>query len=142
VKARTTLLLLRFRFHLQSLGPDRQPIELLAEDLVTVGFTGTPAKPEWLATDATSTLLAATAAGNIDPAAARDHLAQALGATASLMPAILEIGNQRGAELLDAHRRVRKVAKSRTKIKGVALLPPVDLLGAYIYLPAPAKAGA
>jgi superfamily II DNA or RNA helicase len=142
VKARTTLLLLRFRYHLQSIGPDRQPIELLAEDLVTVGFTGSPAKPEWLPVDATDTLLTATPTGNIDPAAARDHLAQALGATASLMPAIVEIGSQRGAELLEAHRRVRKVAKSRTKIKGVALLPPVDLLGAYIYLPAPAKAGA
>ena len=46
-----------------------------------------------------------------------------------------------GAELLEAHRRVRKVAKGRTRIRGVALLPPVDLLGAYIYLPAAAKAG-
>jgi hypothetical protein len=141
VKARTTLLLLRFRYHLQSLGPDGHPIDLLAEDLITVAFTGTPAKPEWLPTEATDTLLVATAAGNIDPAAARDHLTQALGATAALTPALLELGAKRGAELLEAHRRVRKVAKGRTKIRGVALLPPVDLLGAYIYLPAAAKAG-
>jgi superfamily II DNA or RNA helicase len=141
VKARTTLLLLRFRYHLQSLGPELQPVDLVAEDLITVGFTGVPTKPEWMSTEATEALLAATAAGNIDPAVARDHLTHVLGATAALMPALVEIGNTRGAQLLDAHRRVRKVSKSRTKIRGVELLPPIDLLGAYVYLPV-AKAGA
>jgi hypothetical protein len=56
------------------------------------------------------------------------------------MPALLTLGHSRGAELLEAHRRVRKVAKGRTKVRGVELLPPIDLLGAYLYLPVAATA--
>lgn len=141
VSARTALLLVRFRFHIQSFGHDRQPIELLAEDLTTVAFAGTATKPSWLAAEATEGLLSVAASGNVDPEVARDHLRKLLADADTLAPALLELGNRRGVELLEAHRRVRKVAKERTKVRGVELLPPIDLIGAYVYLPVAAKAG-
>lgn len=142
VTSRTTVLLLRFRFHLQSLGPDRQPIELLAEDLTTVAFTGTAAHPTWISAEVTEGVLHASASGNVDPQLARDHLRGVLADLDMLDPGLLDLGNRRGKDLLEAHRRVRKVSKERGRVRGVELLPPIDVIGAYVYLPTSAKVGA
>jgi superfamily II DNA or RNA helicase len=142
VATRTVLLLVRFRFHLQSTGPGGKPIELLAEDLTTLGFTGTPTEPAWLPPETTDAVLASTPAGNIDPASARDHLCRVLEGRAALDPQLLAFGKQRGQALLEAHRRVRKVGRGKTRVRGVDLLPPIDLLGLYLYLPVAAKAAA
>ncbi|MFT3693978.1 MAG: helicase-related protein [Kofleriaceae bacterium] len=141
VTSRTAVLLLRFRFHLQSQGPGKQPIELLAEDLATVAFTGTAAKPSWLSAEATDTVIHASASGNVDPQIARDHLRVVLADLDTLAPGLLELGHQRGKELLEAHRRVRKVSRERGRVRGVELLPPIDVIGAYVYLPTLTKVG-
>jgi hypothetical protein len=78
VAVRTTLLLLRLRFHLHAVGADGREHPLLAEETLTVGFTGTATAPAWLDEAAAEALLAATPAGNIDPGVARDHLKKVL----------------------------------------------------------------
>jgi hypothetical protein len=42
----------------------------------------------------------------------------------------------RASALLEAHRRVRRVARAGAKTRGVDVLPPIDILGVYVYLPA------
>lgn len=142
VSTRTTLLLLRLRFHVQSLTAERLPHALLAEDIALAAFTGAAASPTWLEDPATEALLTVTPSSNIDPAAARDHLSRVLADAATLEPALLKLARQRADALLDAHRRVRKVARAGARIRGVDLLPPIDLLGAYVYLPVGGKSAA
>jgi len=136
VAVRTTLLLLRLRFHLHAIGADGREHPLLAEETLTVGFTGMPAAPTWLDDGAADALLAATPAGNIDPGVARDHLTKVLEGAAALAAPLRAQADARASALLDSHRRVRRVARAGAKTRGVDVLPPIDILGVYVYLPA------
>jgi superfamily II DNA or RNA helicase len=136
VTTRTTLLLLRLRIHLHTRTPGGEPRALLAEDLALAAFTGTPGKPTFLDDDAAEALLAAAPAANIDAAAARDHLAAILADLGALRPALGEIGRRRAADLLAAHKRVRRAARAADRAQRAELLEPVDVLGVYLLLPA------
>ncbi len=130
VAARTTVLLLRLRYHLHGDGPP-----LLAEDTALAAFTGAPDAPTWLDDGAAEALLAARPSGNLDAQVARDHLRRVLAGRDALRAPLAALAARRAAALLDAHRRVRKVARGRARTKGVDVLEPVDLLGVYVYLP-------
>jgi hypothetical protein len=136
VAVRTTLLLLRLRFHLHAVGADGREHPLLAEETLTVGFTGTATAPTWLDEAAAEALLAATPAGNIDPGVARDHLKKVLDGADALAAPLRAQADARASALLEAHRRVRRVARAGAKTRGVDVLPPIDILGVYVYLPA------
>ncbi len=136
VSTRTTLLLLRLRYHIVSEDRSGTRRALLAEDQVLAGFTGSPKNPEWLAQDALESLLDAPPAKSIGTDIAREHLQGILDDFDAIAPRLNEVAEERGQALLEAHNRVRKAAKARVKgLKVEAHLPP-DVLGVYVYLPA------
>ncbi len=146
VAKRTTLLLLRLRFHLVTPRPDGADQKLLAEDQLVLGFRGAPDQAEWLAPDAVEPLLRAEPQANLPPDLARDRflapvLAALRGREGPFQAAIEEAVRQRGQDLLEAHRRVRKAARHAVRSLRVEPHLPADVLGAFVLLPV-ADAGA
>ena len=135
VATRSTLLLLRLRFHIvtQSAGRARQ---LLAEDSLTVAFEGAPAEAAWLDEAATEALLQAEASANVHPKQAASFVGKVVDGFAHIAPMLDELAERRGHELLAAHVRVRQAAglRQRDYPRVEAQLPP-DALGIYVYLP-------
>ena len=134
VSRRTTLLLLRFRFHVVTeKGRDRR--ELLAEEAGLLAFEGAPAAPAWLDPAAAEALLEAAPSANFDPGLARDAVKKVVDDLPALEPALAAAASERAAALHAAHERVRAAAGSRVRTREVAPQPPVDVLGVYVYLP-------
>ena len=136
VQVRTTLVLVRFRFHLlvDDAGDQRQ---LLAEDAGVLAFTGAPERARWLPQTAVEELLAARPDANVAPEQAGAFVRAVTDGWAHLAPHLDEAARERGDRLLEAHRRVRDAARR----KGVRFqvrphLPP-DALGIYVLLPVP-----
>ncbi len=142
VSRRTTVILLRMRFHIVNQGRDGKERPLLAEDLALVGFTGSPDAAHWLDTDAVERLLLADADANIGAEQARNAIARILDRFDLLRPHLDQIAEERGTELFDAHRRVRKATKSGVRALSVDVHKPADVLGIYVFLPTPALGGA
>jgi len=137
VATRTTLLLIRDRFHLTlpSRSGDR---EAVAEQAVTLAFQGAPGSARWLADDQMSAVVAAQATGNIARAQAEDVLNRTLDGLPVLQAHLDERGEQLAEELIASHRRVREsTGQTRRGLRARADMP-ADLLGVYIYLPQPA----
>lgn len=134
VGRRTSLLLLRLRFHLIiSLAEHRR--QLLAEDAALVAFTGTGGAPEWLDDEQTDGLLAAHPDANVSPDQAARYATRLVEALPALAPALDDFARRRARELLATHRRVRQGARGGGSVEVEAQLP-VDVLGAYVLLPA------
>jgi hypothetical protein len=79
-------------------------------------------------------LLAATPDANVPAAQARELMQRLLDNLAPLLPPLDDSARRRGAELLDAHRRVRTAARHTSQVTVEPQLPP-DLLGVYLLLP-------
>ena len=140
VTKRTTLLLVRYRFHIVTTSADRQQ-PLLAEDSEVLAFSGSPQNAEWLPRDQAEKLLQAEPEVNVSPDQASHFLQTLVDGFDAIRPHLEEAARQRGDELLEAHRRVR----TASRIKGVShhvepQLPP-DVLGIYIFLPTVASKG-
>jgi hypothetical protein len=141
VLKRTTLLLVRYRFHM--VLPGRYGDKpLIAEDARVLGFAGPPANPEWLADETALALLHATADANTAPEFARTAIGRILEGLQEVLPEV----NRRGAELADelreAHRRVRRSTDQAVRGVRVMLQGDADILGTYVYLPFTADQGA
>jgi len=136
IERRTTLLLLRMRFHIVNLGRDGTEHPLLAEDLVLAGFGGSPDRAEWLEPKALEPLLDVNADTNIGADQAQTHISRVLERFKDLLPRLDQIAEERGQVLLDAHRRVRKATRSGVRALKVDVYKPADVLGVYVYLPA------
>jgi superfamily II DNA or RNA helicase len=132
VSRRTTLLLLRFRFHLTSL---RQPEPLLAEECRLLAFSGPVQSPDWLPNEVAEPLLGYKPDVNIEPDLASEMLRKVIEGAPSLVPQIEATAKHRAGELLRAHRRVRTAAKATRIEHKVEFQPPADILGVYVYLP-------
>jgi len=140
VSRRTTLALLRLRFHLLSGAAGEAP--MLVEDARVAAFAGPAEAPEWLPGEEAERLAEeATPAGNVPPDVAREQLRRAAAEVERLRPALDEIARARAAALHAAHVRVREAAKRRTA--GVRVEPqlPADVLGLYVLLPVPRAGG-
>jgi superfamily II DNA or RNA helicase len=131
VAARTTALLVRLRYDLSSSrGGERQ----LAEEIRLVAFSGTYEAPAWLDDAQAAALVAAEPSSEV----AHEHRVRELerfnSGFASLSPHVEALAATRAAELRDAHDRVRAGARigGRTTVDPQL---PVDILGAYVYLP-------
>ena len=134
VSRRTTLLLLRLRFHLDL--PSRNGTKrVIAEDAQTVAFRGTADAPDWLSPEETRALLAASPDANVPADQAREIAARALDRLGSLEDELSRRADAAAEQLLESHRRVRSGAGAARR--GLAVRPqkPVDVLGVYIYLP-------
>ncbi len=136
VQVRTTLLLLRLRFHLLAQDRQRQSRPLLAEDLLVAAFRGAPEQAQWLDEAEVEALFSAAPAGNIAEDLAQDLLRRSLGRHDQLLPHLQALGEERGRQLLQSHTRVRRAAKVEDKQLSVQTHAPPDILGLYLYLPA------
>ncbi len=131
VKQRTTLLLLRFRYHILSSGKLGEQA-LLAEDCQVAAFSGSPKTATWLPQAEAEALLQITPDTNVAPDIAKQQLRSIITDIGNLQGQLNQLAEKRGAELLDAHKRVRlhRGVSHRLETK----LPP-DILGLYLYLP-------
>ncbi len=134
VTVRTTLLLARFRYHILTLRGE-QETALLAEDCRVIGFTGAPDTAKWLAPDEAEALLDARPDANITPQQASDFVRRAVDGFDHLREALNVAAEQRGQEVLDAHRRVRAAARMTGVRYAVQPQLPPDVLGVYVLLP-------
>jgi hypothetical protein len=138
VHTRTTLLLVRLRFHLQTpqrAGKEAQP--LLAEECRIFAFRGIPQEAAWF-DDAQEieALLHAKSQANI-PGMQIEYFLQQVssGFDGYLQPKLEQLAHERANDLLQAHRRVRRAAS--LGVRNVVVQPqlPPDVLGMYVYLP-------
>ncbi len=134
VERRTTLLLLRLRYHLIT-KTDSDERQLLAEDSLTLSFEGAPENAQWLDTEIAEALLHAEPDENIHPQQAAEFVQRVVDGFEHIAPKLDEIARQRGDELLEAHQRVRAAARQRGVRYSVEAQLPPDVLGIYVYLP-------
>lgn len=134
VRTRTTLLLVRFRYHIITRRAGEEQT-LLAEDCALLGFQGAPDRAVWLEPDEAEALLGATPDDNIHPAQASQFVRQVVDGFEHLRGPLEAAAQERGKALLDAHRRVRTSARQRGISYRVEPNLPPDVLGIYVYLP-------
>lgn len=134
VTEKTTLLLVRNRYHLNVKKRGGEPKTLLAEEIIAPAFTGPPDKAVWLTEEDAKALLDAKPSSNTNPSLAKAQLERLVATAASLEPALAEIAKERAANLEDAHNRVREQAKMTGKAIVEPMLP-ADLLACFILLP-------
>jgi len=137
VQTRTTLLLVRLRFHIRTparAGGELQP--LLAEDCAVFAFRGVPQNAQWFDEEQEiAALLQAHSEANTASAQIQHFLRQALdGYQQYLAPHLEVLARERAEALREAHRRVRRSAALSVDVTVEPQLPP-DILGVYVYLP-------
>ncbi|MEV8550097.1 DEAD/DEAH box helicase [Streptomyces glaucescens] len=139
VSVRTTLLLVRYRFHL-TLPSRTGERQVVAEDARLLAYEGLPQRARWLDDDAAAALLGARATANTHELAARNAITRALEGLPGLADHLTEYGTRLAAELDASHRRVRKA--NEEIVRGLKVVPqePADVLGVYVYLPPAAPA--
>lgn len=134
VARRTTVLLLRLRYHIVKIFMG-QETPLLAEDCLSVAFAGAPENPEWLENGVAEELLDVRPDGNIGADQAKVFIGKVIAGFEGLRPRLKEVAIRRGEELLDAHRRVRSASKQTGVTYRVEPHLPPDVMGIYVYLP-------
>lgn len=134
VTTRTTILLLRLRYHIiTTRGDEVSP--LLAEDTQLVGFRSAPSTADWLVRGEAESLLMATPDDNVTDDVARNFIQKVIDEFDHLRRRLDEMAEAHGKEVLDAHQRVRTAAR-RTGVKySIEPQLPPDVLGLYVYLP-------
>jgi hypothetical protein len=135
VQTRTTVLLVRFRYHiLTTINEVTRP--LLAEDCQVVAFSGAPATPSWLSREVAESLLQAEPDENVSDDVARAFVRKVLDNLGPIQGRLDVTAYERGKELLAAHRRVRQAIQRRGMKETIEPQLPADILGLYVYLPA------
>jgi superfamily II DNA or RNA helicase len=134
VAKRTTLMLVRYRFHLTlpSRNGDRQ---IVAEDARLLAFEGSPANAKWLPGEAASALLSVDADENTAPELATNTVQRVLDGLPDLVGELERYGDELAAELRDSHARVRSQTGEIVRGLRVVAQKPADVLGVYVYLP-------
>ncbi len=136
VSTRTTALLVRFRYDLRTRTRQGEG-NALAEEVRVLAFTGPPDAAAWLAdADEADRLLDLFPAGNVLPEQAIAALDRVVDGLDDLRPAIERVAAARAADLMAEHERVRDVVSLRGRTTVTPQLP-VDILGIYVFLPAP-----
>ncbi len=134
VNTRTTLLVARFRYHLQVGGGDAETI--LCEEIVPLACTGPTDAPQWLAPEDGERLLAARPERNLIQTAMDQQLSLLLPTLPKLQQLLAAVAEERAAAQLTAHERVREASRTKGRVTIRPVLP-VDILGAYVVLPKP-----
>ncbi|PRX50861.1 SNF2 domain-containing protein [Prauserella shujinwangii] len=134
VDTRTTLLLVRYRFHLTLPSRSGQR-QLVAEDARLLAFRGSPANADWLPSADAVALLEASADENTDREFAERTMQRVLDGLDATTAHLESYGDELAAELLASHRRVRSAAGEIVRGLHVTAQRPADVLGAYVYLP-------
>ncbi len=132
VSTRTTLLVARFRYHLQPAGADAGT--LLCEEIVPLACIGSPEAPQWLSPEESERLLSAQPDRNLLPTAIEQQVGILLPALPKFQQALAPVASERAAAQLAAHERVREATRAKGRVTICPVLP-VDMLGAYVLLP-------
>ncbi|OPL19557.1 MAG: hypothetical protein AVO35_10365 [Candidatus Aegiribacteria sp. MLS_C] len=134
VSTRTTLLLLRFRYHLRQ-DDVRGSRTFLAEDSQLMAFEGEPSNPQWLSQEDAEKLIHLKPDDNTPPDQARHFVQLVLDQFKILNTSIEARARKRAEKLLEAHREVRSAARMQNVQYEVEPKLPADLIGVYVYLP-------
>ncbi len=134
VERRTTLLLVRFRYHIVSVRKGKEH-ELLAEDVKAYAFAGSPQNAEWLSQDKAEALIRAKPDANIAPEQAQVFVSRVIEGFDKIQPKLEAFAIQRGERLLEAHMRVRRAARMGGRRPRIEPHLPPDIIGIYVYLP-------
>jgi hypothetical protein len=134
VEKRTTLLLVRYRFHLALPSRDGNR-EAVAEDIATLAFEGAPTSASWLGADAVRSLLNAAPDANLPGQAAVDQIQRILDGLPAVARHLEEHGEALAEATRESHRRVRTTAGHVRRGLRVEAEKPADILGVYVYLP-------
>ncbi|MEU2508165.1 DEAD/DEAH box helicase [Streptomyces sp. NPDC007863] len=135
VATRTTLLLVRYRFHL-TLPSRSGEKQLVAEDTRLLAFQGSPKNAVWLGQQEAVELLDASATENTDPHFGERTMTRILGQLPDVAEHVAAYGDELAAELDASHRRVRAASGEIVRGLTVTAQKPADILGTYVYLPA------
>ncbi|MFF0063331.1 DEAD/DEAH box helicase [Streptomyces sp. NPDC005279] len=135
VATRTTLLLVRYRFHL-TLPSRSGEKQLVAEDARLLAFRGSPKNAEWLSQEEALALLDATASENTDSHFGERTMTRILGQLPEAYDYLESYGDELAADLDASHRRVRAAYGEIVRGLSVTAQKPADVLGAYVYMPA------
>jgi superfamily II DNA or RNA helicase len=134
VSTRTTLLVVRYRFHLEL--PSRSgPRQLIAEDVATLAFEGSPAHARWLAPELVTPLMHVRPSGNVPAPQAAQFLSRSLDGLPDIAGHLEQHGEKLADRLLDAHRRVRRASTEIVRGLKVTVEPGADILGVFVYIP-------
>ncbi len=134
VTKRTTLLLVRFRYHIITEKGEREN-PTLAEDAGLLVFEGAARNANWINDFDGEKLLKAKPKANILADQAKHFLDDIIGNFNQIGPHLDEVARTRGEALLQAHQRVRTAAKIRGIHYRIEPVLPPDILGIYVYLP-------
>jgi superfamily II DNA or RNA helicase len=132
VSTRTTLLVARFRYHLQVAGSAFETI--LCEEIVPLACTGSADSPQWVSTDESERLLTAKPERNLTQTAVDQQLGLLVPSLPKFQSSLLNVAGKRAAAQLEAHERVREASRTKGRVSIQPVLP-VDILGAYVLLP-------
>lgn len=134
VSTRTTLLVVRYRFHLHL--PSRAGSrELVAEDVATLAYEGSPSTPRWLPAEAVAPLLSAKPSGNVPAPQAAQFITRALDGLPDVAGHLSDHGEELAARLRESHRRVRRASAEVVRGLTVTVEPGADVLGVFVYVP-------
>lgn len=131
VDSRTTVVLLRIRHQLNTIG--LRTSELLVEEATAIAWLG-PAQGDTLQSEAALSLLALPALGTPPRAVQEREIGRALLIAVERASAIAQFAEERAQQLLSDHRKVREAAHARGSYSVKPLLPP-DIIGVFVLLP-------
>ncbi|WP_068396368.1 helicase-related protein [Kribbia dieselivorans] len=134
VSTRTTLLLVRYRFHL-TLPSRSGERTVVAEDARLLAFEGSPNNARWLDDAEVEALTEARATGNIPEAQAADFVRRAVDGLPVLSGHLDGVGDALAEEITASHRRVRQASGEIKRGLQVKVERPADVLGVYVFLP-------
>ncbi len=134
VDTRTTLLLVRYRFHL-TLPSRTGERTAVAEDAATLGFTSRDGVLSWLDPAAVGALLDAPPSGNVGNP--EQYLTSALRQLPQVQVHLDAHGQALAEQIRAAHRRVRAASGAVVRGLGVRAESPPDVLGVYVFVPVP-----
>jgi hypothetical protein len=141
VETRTTVLLTRLRYKVVTKRSGAESLEQLAEECLVLGFEGAPENATWLHGEQIEPLLLATPDANVAPEQAAGFVQKVIDGAGALEGHLAAIAIARCDALADAHKRVREAARQRGVSYEVRPQGAPDVLGIYVYLPAPTVAG-
>jgi superfamily II DNA or RNA helicase len=136
VSRRTTLLLVRFRMHLELPGRDDRR-QVIAEDAQVLAYRGRAGTGDWLPPAEVQDLLAARPSGNVPPDQAIDFAERAVADAPILLAHLDGVADTLARRLREDHIRVREASGQHARRQiAVRAQKPADILGVYVYLPA------
>jgi hypothetical protein len=135
VSRRTTLLLVRFRMHLELPGRDGRR-QIVAEDAQALAYRGRADQAEWLTAAEVQALLGTSPSGNVPPDQAIDFAERAVADMPNLLAHLDAAADQLATRLREDHIRVREASGQHARRQiAVQAQKPADILGVYVYLP-------